>query len=188
MKEVKQIKTGQLNPDGDDAVFIAFAGKVALGNRYGHKAGKEVCAVLMQLRWSGDFGFPGGKVDDGENLEQALRREVKEETGFVLDPDEELNLLCSHQVIVEGKPLLNTHLFIRPSDLSELKALTISAAQAPDFIQENLGNVIVPLEEFGQKGITRFIKNQLASTVKEELEVLLLAAGQGPCPCENGDD
>ncbi|MCH5353505.1 MAG: NUDIX domain-containing protein [Acutalibacter sp.] len=34
----------------------------------------------------GDCKFPGGGVESGENLEEALAREIREETGFTLDP------------------------------------------------------------------------------------------------------
>lgn len=32
-----------------------------------------------------DFGFPGGKVDNKETHQQALKREVFEETGYIID-------------------------------------------------------------------------------------------------------
>ena len=35
----------------------------------------------------GDCKFPGGGVKTGETLEEALNREIREETGFTLSPD-----------------------------------------------------------------------------------------------------
>lgn len=37
--------------------------------------------TLLQLRFDGIFGFPGGLVDAGEDLEVAMNREFDEEVG-----------------------------------------------------------------------------------------------------------
>jgi phosphoglycolate phosphatase-like HAD superfamily hydrolase/ADP-ribose pyrophosphatase YjhB (NUDIX family) len=44
----------------------------------------EVLLVRTQ-KWSGLWGIPGGKVKSGETLEEALRREIKEETNLEVD-------------------------------------------------------------------------------------------------------
>src|SRR5271154_3003721 len=51
--------------------------------------------VLMQLRWDGVFGFPGGKVDTGEALRQACVREAREEIGVEIQ-ESNLTPVCSH--------------------------------------------------------------------------------------------
>ncbi len=40
--------------------------------------------LLEGPKWPGEYGIPAGKVEYGESLEEALRREVMEETGLTL--------------------------------------------------------------------------------------------------------
>lgn len=55
--------------------FVKYDGKILLLRRQDHKT-------------QGDqFGMVAGKVDEGETLEQAILRELKEEAGLIVSPD-----------------------------------------------------------------------------------------------------
>lgn len=69
--------------------------------------------VLIAQRKSSDSGagfweFPGGKVEQGESLEQALKREIQEELEM---PIQVLHMLGSHEVITPTQKLIQLSLF-----------------------------------------------------------------------------
>ncbi|MEJ2704696.1 MAG: NUDIX hydrolase [Sedimentisphaerales bacterium] len=50
-------------------------------------AGETKLVVTKEFRvpiWDYEYGFPAGLIDDGEDIEQTVRRELKEETGLQL--------------------------------------------------------------------------------------------------------
>jgi len=66
------------------------------------------------------FAFPGGKVEEGESLREALSREVEEETGYHIEPDL-LTLMLSD--VVPGEATYETFAFVcDEKDLGTQKA------------------------------------------------------------------
>ncbi len=54
--------------------------------------------LMRSPKWRGLYVVPGGHVELGETLEQALRREVREETGLdIVEP----RLLCTQECIYD---------------------------------------------------------------------------------------
>ena len=50
-------------------------------------AGEKKLVVTKEFRvpiWDYEYGFPAGLIDDGEDIKETVRRELKEETGLEL--------------------------------------------------------------------------------------------------------
>ena len=57
------------------------------------KDGKVLLAKRKGVHGSGEYAFPGGKLELGESFEDCLRREVREETGIEIENIRFLRLL-----------------------------------------------------------------------------------------------
>lgn len=87
--------------------YVEFEGKIVLLHRHAHKS-------------SGNkLGLPAGKVDPGETIHQAMRREIEEETRLLVEEDD-LEHIGSVYVRNEGHDL-EYHMFItRPNAKPEI--------------------------------------------------------------------
>jgi ADP-ribose pyrophosphatase YjhB (NUDIX family) len=73
IKQIVVIFAGVLNKIGLDIPSVPSAAAIIVrGNKI----------LLVKLSYKDGYALPGGAVMRGENLEQAVKREVKEETGF----------------------------------------------------------------------------------------------------------
>lgn len=80
----------------------------------------------------GEWEFPGGKLDEGENFEAAAIREVAEETGIIID---KLNPVGSHIFTTENGPSINM-VFSAETDTDKV----VLSSDHSDFIWVNANN------------------------------------------------
>jgi 8-oxo-dGTP diphosphatase len=86
--------------------------------------------VLVAQRKSSDSGagfweFPGGKVEDGETLEAALKREIQEELAIDIQV---LKFLDSHEVVTPTQKIIQLSLLAAHVKQTEFQLLEHDAA------------------------------------------------------------
>ena len=91
------------------------------------------------LKWE----FPGGKIESGENREQALKREIREELDVEIGnldyfmtvehtyPDFHLVMHAYTCSILKGEPVLKEHVALQWLPVEELDQLNWAAADIP---------------------------------------------------------
>ena len=99
-----------------------------------------VCRRLFDVAHGGQWEFPGGKVEPGEELAEALRRELREE----LSIDAVVGtLLFQHQHVYPGRPPVDLSFFAVPSYrgtlrnqvFAEIRWLPVGTLGTLDFLE-----------------------------------------------------
>ncbi|XP_071082217.1 U8 snoRNA-decapping enzyme-like [Haliotis cracherodii] len=131
-------------------------------------------AVLMQMRFDGVIGFPGGLVEKGEHPVCGLNREMQEEISLDLTS----HRFTDHDHVVsflnEDKSLV-LHFYKKEVSMEEFKALEIKNLQAPEYGIETFGIIRPPLFTMGDgiRGLPAFLANHFAGNAREELVMAL---------------
>lgn len=127
-------------------------------------------AVLMQLRFDGYIGFPGGLVDPGEDNLEGLNRELVEEINLDLSKHKVKpeDYVISHYSISKRICL---HFYALEIPLNELIELERNALFSKDYGTEVLGTIRVPLYTMGDsyRGFPVFLNNSFIGHSRNQL-------------------
>jgi U8 snoRNA-decapping enzyme len=179
----QRIPFGSIEHPKKNAVFLAiYVESISPWKYFKDDMQHLKCPALIMIdRWDGRMGFPGGTVDEGETLLEALVREIKEEIGITIKPDKVHPIVTHESHIVTHfyglKVLEAEFLHIYYHILNNFsRSILLHAYEEGDeshFMSEITGIKIVPLLHHQNKGINRFIENAFAGATKEDLAVFL---------------
>jgi U8 snoRNA-decapping enzyme len=180
---MQRVEFGDLYRDKKNAVFLAIYVKEISPWKYFKDDIKSMrCPALIMIdRWDGRMGFPGGTVNEGESLLDALVREVKEEIGITVKP-EKVHPIAAHEWKIAthlyGLEVLEIEfLHIYYHILNNFsRSILLHAYEEGDeshFMSEITGIKIIPLVQHAGKGINYFLENSFAGSAKNELLVML---------------
>ncbi|XP_025405466.1 uncharacterized protein LOC112679758 isoform X2 [Sipha flava] len=126
--------------------------------------------ILMQLRYDGYFGFPGGLIDANEDIVNAVNREMAEEINLNTD----LHSVTNDDHVISHwseKKKLVLHFYKLKVTMAELIEIEKRALLAQDYGSEVLGTVRIPLYTLGDhyRGFPVFLKHNFIGCSREQL-------------------
>jgi U8 snoRNA-decapping enzyme len=180
---MKRVAFGNFDPNKKNAVFLAIYVKEISPWKYFNGDIKNIkCpAIIMIDRWDGRMGFPGGTVDEGEELLDALVREVKEEIGITIKPEKVTEIaafefkISTHLYGLEVLEAEFLHIYYHILN-NFSRSILLHAYEEGDeshFMSEITGIKIIPLVQHAGKGINLFLENSFAGSAKDELLIML---------------
>lgn len=138
--------------------------------------------ILMQMRFDGLLGFPGGLVNTSEEtLEAGLSRELLEELGVALpisvdDHVDSRHAPSSSPSSSSASSRLITHFYVKKMEEEQIVEVErVAASTATDHGQEVLGMVRVPLYTMkGGGGLASFLSHSFIGNARSQLVDSLL--------------
>jgi len=112
--------------------------------------------LMKSHKWGNKYVMPGGHIELGEKMEDALKREVKEETGLdVYDID-----FNPFQEFIYGKLFWEKRHFIFFDFACKTKSKTVTLnSEGQDYVWVSMQKALkLPIESYTRKAIREYLK------------------------------
>jgi nucleoside triphosphatase len=115
--------------------------------------------LIKSHKWHGRYVVPGGHVELGETLEQALRREVREETGLEIY---DIEFLLLQEFIFDDAFWQNRH-FIFFDFACKTSGLHVTLnSEAQEYVWVAPGDALdLPVDDYTRRAIEAYLERDL---------------------------
>jgi len=124
--------------------------------------GKSKVFLMRSHKWRGNWVLPGGHIELGERMVDALRREVKEETNLDI---RDVEFICFQEFICDDRFWKPRHFiffdYACTTDSAEVKLNTEAEEYAWVTLEEALK---MPVEHYTMVAIREYMKTRVTSS------------------------
>ena len=126
--------------------------EVAVGALIFNKEGKLF--LMKSHKWRGKYTIPGGHVELGETLEEALKREIKEETGLSIF---NIEFVIMHEFIYDNAFWKKKHFIFLDYACKTIEESVVLNDEGQEYIWVSLEKVdSLDVDPYAKKAIDSF--------------------------------